>query len=57
MMKITPKKVHLMFAEWMKIIIPNAEGVIAIDGKQARRTGVEQERSLHVISALLMYYY
>lgn len=51
MMKITPQKVHLMFTEWMKTIIPNAKGVIAIDGKQARRTGDEQKRPLHVVSA------
>lgn len=51
MMKITPQKVHLMFTEWMKTIIPNAKGVIAIDGKQARRTGDKQKRPLHVVSA------
>lgn len=52
MMKITPEKMHTIFAEWMKTVIPNAKGVIAIDGKQARRTGDAKKRPLHVVSAL-----
>lgn len=35
----------------MKTVIPNAKGVIAIDGKQARRTGDAKKRPLHIVSA------
>ena len=50
-MSITPEKVHSLFAEWMKSVIPNVNGVVAIDGKQARRTGDTEKRPLHVVSA------
>lgn len=40
-----------LFAEWMKTIVLNLKGVVAIDGKQARRTGDETKRPLHVVSA------
>lgn len=51
LMSITPEKVHSLFAEWMKSVIPNVKGVVAIDGKQARRTGDTEKRPLHVVSA------
>lgn len=51
MMRVTPQKVHAVFTEWMKIVIPSTRGVVAIDGKQARRTGDAQKRLLHVVSA------
>lgn len=50
-MKITPEKVHAVFSEWMKSILSNVHGVVAIDGKQARRTADPQKRPLHVVSA------
>lgn len=51
MLKITPDRIHKLFAEWMKSVIPSMKGVVAIDGKQARRTGDAQKRPLHVVSA------
>ena len=39
MMKITPEKIHEVFAEWMKSVLGELNGVVAIDGKQARRSG------------------
>lgn len=51
MLKITPSKIHELFAEWMKSVIPAVKGVVAIDGKQARRTGDAEKRPLHVVSA------
>ncbi len=51
MMKITPEKVHTVFSEWMKTIVAKCKGVVAIDGKQARRTGSPEKRPLHVVSA------
>lgn len=51
MLKITPQKIHELFAEWMKSVIPAVKGVVAIDGKQARRTGDAKKRPLHVVSA------
>ena len=35
----------------MKTVIPEIKGVVAIDGKQARRTGDMKKRPLHVVSA------
>ena len=51
LMKITPEKVHAVFSEWMKSILSNVHGIVAIDGKQARRTADPQKRPLHVVSA------
>lgn len=51
MMKITPEKIHTVFSEWMKTIVTKCKGVVAIDGKQARRTGSAEKRPLHVVSA------
>ena len=49
---ITPSKMHELFAEWMKTVVSNLKGIVAIDGKQARRTGDKTQRPLHVVSAL-----
>lgn len=35
----------------MKTVIPQIRGVIAVDGKQARRTKDEEKRPLHIVSA------
>lgn len=51
LMMITPEKMHQLFAAWMKTVIFNLKGVIALDGKQARRTGDDEKRPLHVVSA------
>ena len=51
MMKITPEKIHEVFAEWMKSVLGELNGVVAIDGKQARRSGDPDKRPLHVVSA------
>lgn len=51
MLKITSEKVHKLFSEWMKTIVTKCRGVVAIDGKQARRTGDSEKRPLHVVSA------
>lgn len=56
LMKITPEKIHSLFAEWMKTVLPQVKGVVAIDGKQARRTGDEKKRPLHVVSAFAQEY-
>lgn len=56
LMKITPEKIHFLFSEWMKTVIPQIKGVVAIDGKQARRTGDEKKRPLHVVSAFAQEY-
>ena len=42
---------HEIFAEWMKTVISNLKGVVALDGKQARRTGDKTKKPLHVVSA------
>ena len=47
MLKITPSKIHELFAKWIKSVIPAVKGVVAIDGKQARRTGDAKKRPLH----------
>ncbi|MDE6004805.1 MAG: hypothetical protein K2G88_05405 [Oscillospiraceae bacterium] len=40
----------------MKTMIPQVKGVAAINGKQARRTGDEKKRPLHVVSAFSQEY-
>lgn len=49
--EIDTKKLHEMFCEWMKNVAKELYGVVAIDGKQARRTKDSQKRPLHVVSA------
>lgn len=56
LMKIKPEKIHCLFAEWMKTVLPQIKGVVAIDGKQARRTGDKKKRPLHVVSAFAQEY-
>ena len=50
-MKLDPVQLHTVFVGWMKDVVKHTEGVIAIDGKQARRTKDEVKRPLHVVSA------
>lgn len=49
--EINTQKLHLIFCEWMKSIAKELYGVVAIDGKQARRTKDTKKRPLHVVSA------
>ena len=49
--EIDTKKLHEIFVEWMKQIAKNIFGVIAIDGKEARRTKDKSRKPLHVVSA------
>ncbi len=51
MLCVTPAQIHELFAEWMRSVLPLVKGVIAIDGKQARRTADSDKRPLHVVSA------
>lgn len=37
MLKITPAKIHEIFSEWMKSVIPELKCVAAIDGKQDKK--------------------
>ncbi len=45
------EKLHTLFAEWMRGVVEYVKGVVAIDGKQARRTGGGDQKPLHVVSA------
>lgn len=49
--EIDTKKLHTLFCEWMKSVVSELTGVIAIDGKTARRTQDKTKRPLHVVSA------
>ena len=49
--EIDTKKLHEIFCEWMKSVIKELYGVVAIDGKQARRTKDDKKKPLHVVSA------
>ena len=49
--EIDTKKLHLLFCEWMKSVVQELSGVVAIDGKQARRTKDAKKRPLHAVSA------
>ncbi len=40
-----------MFVEWMQNVVETITGVVAIDGKQARRTKDARKPPLHVVSA------
>lgn len=48
---IDTQQLHNVFVEWMKSIVESINGVVAIDGKQARRTKDKKKRPLHVVSA------
>ena len=50
---IDTKQLHTVFIEWMKDAIESVRGVVAVDGKQARRTKDAKKRALHVVSAFL----
>ena len=49
--EIAKGKLHEIFVEWMKDIAKNIFGVVAIDGKEARRTKDKSKKPLHVVSA------
>ena len=49
--EIDTAKLHMVFCEWMKSIVADLSGVIAIDGKEARRTKDKKKKPLHVVSA------
>ena len=48
---IDTQQLHTVFAEWMKGAVETVTGVVAIDGKQARRTKDAKRPPLHVVSA------
>lgn len=49
--EIDTARLHEVFREWMQSVVKEVSGVIAIDGKQARRTKDSTQRPLHVVSA------
>lgn len=49
--EIDTKKLHDVFCKWMKSVVSELTGVVAIDGKEARRTRDANKRPLHVVSA------
>ena len=49
--EIDTQKLHEVFCEWMKSVMKEVYGVVAIDGKQARRTKDDKKKPLHVVSA------
>lgn len=49
--EIDIEKLHTHFCEWKKSVVTTLTGVIAIDGKQARRTKDAKKRPLYVVSA------
>ena len=49
--EIDTQKLHILFCEWMKNVVSDLTGVIAIDEKTARRTRDKTKRPLHVVSA------
>lgn len=49
--EIDTQKLPQLFCEWMKSVVKEIYGVVAIDGKQARRTKDAYKRPLHVVSA------
>ena len=48
---IDTRQLHTVFIEWMKDAVESISGVVAVDGKQARRTKGAKKRALHVVSA------
>ena len=50
--EIDAQKLHTLFCEWMKSVVSELTGVIAIDGKTARRIQDNTKRPLHVVSAV-----
>lgn len=49
--EIDTQALHNVFCEWMKSVVSQLTGVVAIDGKEARRTKDASKRPLHVVSA------
>jgi predicted transposase YbfD/YdcC len=49
--EIDTQKLHKIFCEWMKSVVKEVYGVVAIDGKQARRTKDAKKKPLHMVSA------
>ena len=48
---IDPQQLCTVFVEWMKGVAEQITGVVAVDGKQARRTKDAKKAPLHVVSA------
>ena len=48
---IDTQQLHTVFVEWMKSAVEQVTGVVAVDGKQARRTKDARKPPLHVVSA------
>lgn len=48
---IDTQQLHTVFVEWMKNVVETVTGVVAVDGKQARRTKSAKKKPLHVVSA------
>jgi len=48
---VDTQQVHTAFVKWMRSIVENVTGVVAIDGKRARRTKDGKKSPLHVVSA------
>ena len=48
---IDTRQLHTVFVEWMRNAVENVTGIVAIDGKQARRTKDARKPPLHVVSA------
>ena len=48
---IDTQQLHTVFVEWMRNVVESVTGVVAIDGKQARRTKDAKKPPLHVVSA------
>lgn len=56
MKQIATDQLHMAFVDWMKSVVEAVKGVVAIDGKQARRTKDEEKKPLHVVSAFASEY-
>ena len=48
---IDTQQLHEVFVEWMTNVVEQVTGVVAVDGKQARRTKDAKKKPLHVVSA------
>lgn len=48
---IGTQKQHTVFVDWMKNVVGQITGVVAIDGKQAQRTKNTRKAPLHMVSA------
>jgi len=43
-------QLHKVFTEWISNVVEHLTGVVALDGKQARRTKDAKKKPLHVVS-------